>query len=308
MLNKNSKTDIPNIILGQDYDSKYDNVTIHYDELEKLSHFFGHNMPPHRHAQYLQIHFIRSGVVDFHIDDSIYHVNAPCCFLTPPSSPHSFHIENNASGHVLTIHQSLLTQLFSDGLQQQSSQKGILAIGLEENKLSISEIKQWKFIKQIFEQISIEWQAHNLSKQLVLSNLVQLLIIQLVRLSSEETNLSSTINKVSQRDTKVFNQFTDLVDRYYSHHWLLPSYIDEIGVSESRLNIICQRIARHSPKKVIHHRLMLEIKRLLAFTTLSINDICYQTGFSDPAYFSRFFKKHTGKTAMVYRKSQSSNL
>jgi AraC family 4-hydroxyphenylacetate 3-monooxygenase operon regulatory protein len=50
--------------------------------------------------------------------------------------------------------------------------------------------------------------------------------------------------------------------------------------------------------------MVLEIKRMLAFTKMSVNDICYQTGFSDPAYFSRFFKKHSGKTALVYRKEQ----
>jgi len=307
MLIKNSKTDIPNIILGQDYDSKYDNATIHYDQLEKLSHFFGHNMPPHRHAQYLQIHFIHNGMVDFHIDDNVYHMQAPCCFLTPPSSPHSFQIDNNACGHVLTIHQSLLTQLLSDGLQQQSSSKAVLAIGISEQNLSDNESDQWQLIKQTFNNIALEWKTNKLAKQLTLESLVRLLIIQLMRLSPAKTDKCDSRDKVSQRDMKIFNQFADLIDQHYYQHWLLPSYIEKIAISESRLNIICQRIARHSPKKLIHHRLMLEIKRLLAFTSLSINDICYQTGFSDPAYFARFFKKQSGKTALTYRKEQTSN-
>ena len=34
----------------------------------------------------------------------------------------------------------------------------------------------------------------------------------------------------------------------------------------------------------------------------TIAEIAYQTGFNDPKYFSRSFKKHTGKTPSEYVK------
>ena len=43
-------------------------------------------------------------------------------------------------------------------------------------------------------------------------------------------------------------------------------------------------------------------KRLLRFSDMSVEDVCYECGFKDPNYFSRVFKKTEGKTPSVYRK------
>ncbi|MGB3383878.1 MAG: helix-turn-helix domain-containing protein [Marinomonas sp.] len=40
--------------------------------------------------------------------------------------------------------------------------------------------------------------------------------------------------------------------------------------------------------------MLLEAKRQLLYTSQSIEEIAYNLGFKDPAYFSRFFKKNTG--------------
>jgi AraC-like DNA-binding protein len=43
---------------------------------------------------------------------------------------------------------------------------------------------------------------------------------------------------------------------------------------------------------------------LLSYTDLSIKEISYKTGFDDPLYFSRIFKKYMGKSPRNYKKSQ----
>ncbi len=45
-------------------------------------------------------------------------------------------------------------------------------------------------------------------------------------------------------------------------------------------------------------------KRMLSFTTLSIDSIAENLGFSDTAYFCRLFKKNTGLTPTEYRNSK----
>jgi AraC family transcriptional regulator, 4-hydroxyphenylacetate 3-monooxygenase operon regulatory protein len=292
---------IPNIVIGQDYDRKHSEQPIRYDALEELSVIFGHNMPVHRHAQFVQIHYIADGDVDFHIDDKVYQVKAPCCFVTPAASPHSFRIDDNATGHVLTVHQSIVRQLLHDGLQQEMGNEQISAMGIEFASLASQEHQQWRLILLTFEHLASEWNANKIAKQLSLESLIRLLIIQIVGLHPAKP----TKEQVNNHDVIIFNRFSDLIEEHYKAHWLLPRYLGVMGISDTRLNLICQRIAKHSPKKLIHNRLLLEIKRMLAFTKISINDICYQTGFSDPAYFSRFFKKNTGQTALAYRTEHS---
>ncbi len=40
-----AKNWIPNIIMGKDYDSQYLDSPIHYDRLDNMAQFFGHDMP-----------------------------------------------------------------------------------------------------------------------------------------------------------------------------------------------------------------------------------------------------------------------
>jgi len=46
---------------------------------------------------------------------------------------------------------------------------------------------------------------------------------------------------------------------------------------------------------------MLEAARLLRFTDRTVGEIAYATGFGDPLYFSRAFKRHLGEAPTVYR-------
>ncbi|MEZ5449103.1 MAG: helix-turn-helix domain-containing protein [Thiolinea sp.] len=39
----------------------------------------------------------------------------------------------------------------------------------------------------------------------------------------------------------------------------------------------------------MHDRLIAEAKRQLIYANRSVNEIAYELGFRDPAYFSRFF-------------------
>jgi AraC-like DNA-binding protein len=44
-----------------------------------------------------------------------------------------------------------------------------------------------------------------------------------------------------------------------------------------------------------------QIKELLVGTEMTVNQICRSLGFRDPAYFTRFFNKHTGQTPSGFR-------
>ncbi|MCH5685442.1 helix-turn-helix domain-containing protein [Niabella sp. W65] len=52
---------------------------------------------------------------------------------------------------------------------------------------------------------------------------------------------------------------------------------------------------------MIQQRVLLEAKRLLQSTDLSIKEIAFELGFVDHAYFSNFFKSHTGATPTEFK-------
>ncbi|MCT8002202.1 helix-turn-helix domain-containing protein [Sphingomonas sanguinis] len=74
----------------------------------------------------------------------------------------------------------------------------------------------------------------------------------------------------------------------------VADYADALGTSESRLRVACARIAALPPTAMLDQRAMLDAKRALLYTNLSVAEVGYSIGFSDPAYFTRFFTCHAG--------------
>jgi AraC family transcriptional activator of pobA len=61
------------------------------------------------------------------------------------------------------------------------------------------------------------------------------------------------------------------------------------------------QIVGRSTKELVTERVMLEAVRLLRFTDRTIGEIAYATGFDDPLYFSRAFKRHVGEAPSLFR-------
>jgi AraC family transcriptional regulator, 4-hydroxyphenylacetate 3-monooxygenase operon regulatory protein len=82
-------------------------------------------------------------------------------------------------------------------------------------------------------------------------------------------------------------------------------YAKRLSVTEARLNDVCRRMAQRPSKEVVHERLLQEARRLLRFSGVPVNEISYQLGFADPAYFSRFFTKRSGVPPGQYRQTKA---
>ncbi|NHN40002.1 4-hydroxyphenylacetate catabolism regulatory protein HpaA [Pseudomaricurvus alcaniphilus] len=245
---------IPELNIGEDYDKRYLDAVIHYDQLGKFADFFGREQPIHRHVQSLKIHFIDRGEIHFHIDDKLYHVQGPALFLTPPTVPHSFGISEDAAGHVLTIRQSLIWQLMKRTAQSEPEIKLDSGICLSPGGLKSTQLNQWKLMTELLQHISQEWYENCPARSVALENFVNLLLIQISCLSPQRARSSA----VNNEELRLFHQFSQQIELYFREHWSVPKYASTIGVSESRLNQICQRIANVSPKKLVRERLLQE--------------------------------------------------
>jgi AraC-like DNA-binding protein len=65
-----------------------------------------------------------------------------------------------------------------------------------------------------------------------------------------------------------------------------------------------QKKSGKSAGELIRQRVLLEAKRLLAHTKLSVSEISFKLGFEDNSYFGRFFKKYNGLTPERFRINQ----
>lgn len=78
-------------------------------------------------------------------------------------------------------------------------------------------------------------------------------------------------------------------------------YARELGVSAGHFQTLVRRATGRSPGSLIRQQQTLEAKRLLSGTDMTIRRIAHQSGFSDPAYFCRFFRRETGMSPGEFR-------
>ncbi|WP_232234298.1 helix-turn-helix domain-containing protein [Myroides sp. ZB35] len=72
-------------------------------------------------------------------------------------------------------------------------------------------------------------------------------------------------------------------------------------------NVLNKRITEGcgiSPSCVIVNRLILQAKRLLAYSDLSVKEIAFSLGYEDVSYFNRYFKIQTSYTPLTFRRNQ----
>jgi AraC family transcriptional activator of pobA len=66
---------------------------------------------------------------------------------------------------------------------------------------------------------------------------------------------------------------------------------------------LCREFHGRSALEVLHHRLMLEARRNLQYTGMTIAQLSDYLGFSDSTYFSRFFRRYSGVSPKAFRNS-----
>lgn len=113
--------------------------------------------------------------------------------------------------------------------------------------------------------------------------------------------------RIMEKDTIVFpkdekmEQFRLLLDEKYLVLHKPNDYAEILSISPNTLTKKSIKYFGKTPTQLIQDRLILEAKKLLHLTTLSIKEIAYQLQFNDEYYFSRFFKKYTQISPQTFR-------
>ena len=100
---------------------------------------------------------------------------------------------------------------------------------------------------------------------------------------------------------ELYRRFSRALERDFAAHHDAAHYADALALPPAALSHALTQVAGKSTKELVTERVMIEATRLLRFTDRTIGEVAYQTGFSDPLYFSRAFKRHAGEPPTVFR-------
>ena len=101
-----------------------------------------------------------------------------------------------------------------------------------------------------------------------------------------------------------FNLFREQVEKNFSKTRNVKDYASALLMNQKKINTITQNVLGKSAKEFIDDRVILEVKRLLSHTSLSVQEISYQAGFDEPTNLVKFFKKYTGITPASFRNQE----
>ena len=94
------------------------------------------------------------------------------------------------------------------------------------------------------------------------------------------------------------------VERHYLERKKVQDYANQLGITTNHLVKTVRQITGSTPKHIIHERMLLEAKRLLAYSSLSVAEIGSELSFSTPTEFGRWFKSTAGNSPGQFREYQ----
>ncbi len=99
----------------------------------------------------------------------------------------------------------------------------------------------------------------------------------------------------------VTNAFKELLERNFVTVKRPMGYARQLNISAPYLNECVKNVTGYSVSYHIQQRLILEAKRLLYHSDISVKEIATELGYDDYPYFSRLFTKIAGMTALTFR-------
>jgi AraC family transcriptional activator of pobA len=264
---------------------------VHAESLDDRSRPSEWTIKPHAHAELCHIFVIASGGGVMSADDRDIPFVAPCLMLVPATTVHGFGWFEDSRGTVITMATRYVADLarYDDSLARIFDAPRALMLSPDE----------WTRIERMVSDLIRElgWSAPG-HRAAVDAAILSALVIALRK---DLPDMRPTTG--GRQHASVVARLRERIEARYRLRESVTEHAKALGLSETALRVACARIAGSSPAQMLDERALLEARRSLLYSNLTIGEIGYALGFSDPAYFSRFFSRHTGLSPSAYRET-----
>lgn len=288
---------IPNYDLYGDQASPAWSNSFNFEWIPQRSAPYQWFIQPHRHDAFLQLLYLTRGQVQVQIDDVHVEAHAPCLLVIPAGHVHGFRFSPDIDGPVVTATQKTLESLAAATMPE------LLATIRKPRVLPLQDDMRYvNRLMPLFLALEQESRSHAPGQLAAGMSLLLALMIQVCRISGPEGDGQAPASMgVSSRKARQIEKFRALVDRDFRKQHSVQAYAQEVGVTAGQLSRLCREVLGMSGLDVINARILHEAQRELVYTSLPVKQLAAELGFDDDAYFSRFFRKHTGVSPKVFR-------
>ena len=107
--------------------------------------------------------------------------------------------------------------------------------------------------------------------------------------------------EVAPSDYPIIFDIKEVIDQHFQENLSVEQLLAHVTHRDSTITRLFKHHLGVSVKQLRQKKLILESKKEMAFTDKPVQEVAFEMGFKDPAYFNRFFKHHTQSTPLVFR-------
>ncbi len=253
---------------------------------------------PHRHGYFTLIWCI-DAIGTHMIDFENYALAADQLYIILPGQVHHIKPEGISKGWVVSFTQAfldfncvnsrLVDKLF---LRRACTNHAALTVG---DELRVS-------LNLYITEMSKIYSSKHLMRYEQLGALLKLVLLSCI---THCVPPEQDYDVVSGGQVAIVQSFREAVMAHLRSLHKVGEYATLLGVSPGYLNEVVKESTGMAVKDYITAQLLIELKRMLVFTHLSIKEIAYYMGFNEPAHMSHFFKTHAHVSATDFRENHS---
>lgn len=251
---------------------------------------------PHKHDFFFLVLFT-SGSGTHEIDFKKYPIKPGSLFVLRPGQMHNWKVSAETDGYIF-FH---TRDFYDEGFTKERVQD--YPFYSSRHISPLVQLKKTSFLKlkELLREITEEYYLDKSRKYQKLHSLVTLVYIELSRA------YTPVIEPGKENYLDKLKKFEELIDRNFKDLKNPRDYASLLNISEKHLNRISQTCLKKTSTDLISERIILEAKRMLIHSRLSVTQIADALGYKDNSYFNRFFKKRTGTTPSSFMKKYTSS-
>ncbi len=290
------KKNVPIYGINEFRNHSLSNLPFQAEEFDAYRHF---NVEyPHRH-DFFEILFITQGKGVHSIDENKYDITPPCLFFLSPGQTHDIKLSEDVKGYIFLFTSEFY--LFDKRDKNRLLQLPYFFSPNKENPLILIQKEiDFQFFKSLFERA-----CYLISKQE--AYVVESMSAILETILSTANEFYSATNLKPSKNQLLTKKFLMLLEEKYQENLPISTYADLLKVSPDHLTFVIKETTGKTSLQVIKDKQIVEIKRFLLFTDLTISEITAELNFADHSYFSKFFKKETGESPTEFREKSRKN-
>ncbi len=265
---------------------------LHCESIAARSRLHDWEIRPHRHDTLFQLLWVARGRAEVLLDGVTLPLAGPALVTVPPQAAHGFRFSPEVDGLVFTVDERHLR-----GLLAGAGELGVALLRARAWALRRSDAAT-RAVAAAAAALRDEVQGHARWRGTALDAALLHLAVGVARALPPEPAAEGA---APERALSHVQRYRTLLEAHYRSQPPMATFAARLNITPTQLNRVCRQALGHSALGVLHARLLLEAQRDLAYTTMSVKQIALGLGFSDAAYFTRFFQRRTGSSPTAWR-------